>query len=252
LMSEVDAVWTALLPRLERAEQTRQAEITRSVEIEPALTARLADLATPVTQVSEALLADPLSLTGDARIGEIETRLTAVTADLDAVVAIRNDLRPRLDEIEKLIDQVALAEASAADARAQAASRISGLTTPDLPASAVALREQVARLKELAAARSWLRLASGLDAVAAAAGTALGTAQENERQAAAPLRLRDELRGRLHAYRAKAIAMGLAEDPRLTWLFTAARDVLWTAPCDVGAAVTAVDAYVHEITGRRR
>jgi hypothetical protein len=54
---------------------------------------------------------------------------------------------------------------------------------------------------------------------------------------------RDELRGRLEAYRAKAAARGRAEDERLAGLFTRAHDLLFTAPCDLRAATRAVHAY---------
>jgi hypothetical protein len=251
LMSQVDSVWSALLPRLDQAEQTRQETLARVAEIEPALAGRLTDLATPVSQLSEALLTDPLSLAGDTRLADIEARLAAVTADLDAVVALRNDLHPRLDAIDMLIRQVAVAEAAAAAARDRAASRVDGLPLPDVPANAAALRARSARLGELVAERAWLRLASEVEAVARAAQGALAEAKESERRAAAPLQLRDELRGRLHAYQSKAIAMGLAEDPGVTRLFAAARDLLWTAPCDLGAAVSAVDRYAQQIAGRR-
>src|SRR5690606_36346842 len=51
---------------------------------------------------------------------------------------------------------------------------------------------------------------------------------------------RAELRGRLEAYRAKAARLGKDEDERLAALYGAARDVLWTAPCDLRAATGAV------------
>lgn len=61
------------------------------------------------------------------------------------------------------------------------------------------------------------------------------------------LRRRDELRGLLHAYRAKAAASGLAEDASLEPSFEAAEALLWSAPCDLDAAAPLVDHYVRAV-----
>ena len=50
----------------------------------------------------------------------------------------------------------------------------------------------------------------------------------------------DELRGLLGAYKAKAARLGAAEDPGLAERYDQARDLLWTAPCDLAAAAAAV------------
>ncbi|WP_449065748.1 hypothetical protein [Planomonospora algeriensis] len=60
---------------------------------------------------------------------------------------------------------------------------------------------------------------------------------------------RDELRGRLEAFRAKAVRLGRAEDTRLDRLYRHARDLLWTAPCDLRRAAVAVTGYRRAIEG---
>ncbi|MCW2505773.1 MAG: hypothetical protein JWO79_4057, partial [Actinomycetia bacterium] len=60
---------------------------------------------------------------------------------------------------------------------------------------------------------------------------------------AAAVAERAELRGRLGAYRAKASRLGGAERPDLTDLADAAKSLLYTAPCDLAAARTAVERY---------
>ena len=71
--------------------------------------------------------------------------------------------------------------------------------------------------------RAWLRAAER-------AGAAL---DEAARRFQAPLTRRDELRGLLQAFRDKAASAGLAEHEALDPLYTAARDTLWSAPCDL-------------------
>jgi hypothetical protein len=61
--------------------------------------------------------------------------------------------------------------------------------------------------------------------------------------AAEPMALRQELRGRLDAYRAKAYSLGQGEDVHLDRLYRAAREVLYTAPCDLAGAERRLAAY---------
>src|SRR5262249_43118478 len=58
---------------------------------------------------------------------------------------------------------------------------------------------------------------------------------------------RDELRGLLDAYRAKAGRLGAAEDAALDASYRHAHDLLWTAPCDLAAASAAVTGYQQAV-----
>jgi hypothetical protein len=62
---------------------------------------------------------------------------------------------------------------------------------------------------------------------------------------------RRELRGRLDAYRAKAIATGRAEDLALDELYQSAASVLYQAPCDLEEAERSVAAYQNYLVRRR-
>jgi chromosome segregation ATPase len=61
--------------------------------------------------------------------------------------------------------------------------------------------------------------------------------------ASEPMAMRQELRGRLDAYRAKAHSLGRGEDAFLDRLYRAAQDVLYTAPCDLAASERRLAAY---------
>ena len=63
----------------------------------------------------------------------------------------------------------------------------------------------------------------------------------------AVLSQRDELRGLLGAYQAKAARLGAAEDPGLTECYDRAHGLLWTAPCDLAAAAGAVAGYQQAV-----
>jgi hypothetical protein len=62
-----------------------------------------------------------------------------------------------------------------------------------------------------------------------------------------PLDTRQELRGRLDALTAKALAKGKAEDPVLTDLATQARQVLYSSPTDLNLAIDLVRQYEQNL-----
>jgi hypothetical protein len=65
-----------------------------------------------------------------------------------------------------------------------------------------------------------------------------------------PLDRRQELRGRLDALAAKALAKGKAEDPVLTDLATQARQVLYSSPTDLNLAIDLVRQYEQALNQR--
>jgi len=71
--------------------------------------------------------------------------------------------------------------------------------------------------------------------------------RDAERTVVDVLGRREELRGLLGAYQAKAARLGAAEDPGLTERFDRARGLLWTAPCDLAAAADAVTGYQQAV-----
>ena len=104
-------------------------------------------------------------------------------------------------------------------------------------------------ITDRAAYEMWRRLADDLSTVEEEAQRALDRARELAATATDLLVRRDELRGRLSAFQAKAVAQGLAEDPGLTALYGTAHDLLFTAPCDLRAATRAVFAYSQGLAG---
>ena len=109
------------------------------------------------------------------------------------------------------------------------------------------LDSRLGGLAGLKAAGRWTRLDSELDLVGKLASAALRQCREAEQAAAGLLGRRDELRGLLDAYRAKAGRLGGAEDTVLDASYRQAHDLLWTAPCDLVAATAAVTGYQQAV-----
>jgi hypothetical protein len=110
-------------------------------------------------------------------------------------------------------------------------------------------------LRSLAAAGRWSQLAAELRRCESALAQATSQTDSAERAVASLLGHRNELRGLLDAYKAKAARLGSAEDPDLTARYERAYGLLWTAPCDLAAAADAVTAYqraILAVEGQRR
>ena len=119
------------------------------------------------------------------------------------------------------------------------------------PPSVSGLAARLAALDGLRAEGRWTRLDSELDLVERQATAVTKGCRDTEQQAVALLDQRDELRGRLDAYRARAAKLGGAEDAGLDARYDRARDLLWTAPCDLSAAADAVTGYQQAVLALR-
>ncbi len=114
---------------------------------------------------------------------------------------------------------------------------------------------RLAACEALRAAGRWTRLAAELDLIEKQAAEAVSQCRAVERHARALLDRRAELRGLLDAYQARAARLGGAEDTDLDARYARARELLWTAPCDLAAATAAVTGYqqaVLALSGRGR
>ena len=80
--------------------------------------------------------------------------------------------------------------------------------------------------------------AAAADAVRAALGCATGLADR-----------RSELAGRFAAYRAKALRLGVSDDPEVTALAAQVRGLLASPPTDLRALTPALVAYQQRVNG---
>jgi len=138
---------------------------------------------------------------------------------------------------------VEAAERAVVEAQARAEEKIAVPGLGPVPTATTVLRGRYKQLDDTAATKKWRKVAADLSTLEAAAREALTRAQEQRAVADGLIARRDELRGRIEAYRAKANASGLAEDESLAPLFEQAHSLLFTAPCDLRAATRAVHAY---------
>lgn len=193
-------------------------------------------------------LTDPLALADS--LADLEEAVVAAEAAARLAASARVELPARLADAEVTLTALDESIRLGADALAEARVKIAnpaGLLEPLDAVSLIdhgdrALRPWLARLTE-AATQNPRAAHAGLEAWRAVADGALDQARRVEAANQAPLAARNELRGRLEATAAKARARGLAERPAVLATYQAARELLWTAPCDLGDAAAAVEAY---------
>jgi hypothetical protein len=253
LVSEVAAVWTVIVPRL-GALETTIAELEASADA--ASTRRPNDLASArraIGDAEELARSDPLAVS-DEVLSTVATMVERASISLRASLAVHHELqgdlaaaRASVDECTRALDRARTAGAEVAAKIVLPAEEQSALgrlgTTLDELEGELAEASRLAGTRPADATRVLRTLvarATGLrdqiDELGASAGAAMAT--------------RDELRGRLDAYRAKAQALGRGEDLELDRLFVGARDVLYSAPCDLAEAEALVTAYQRSIAAQ--
>ncbi|MFG1922628.1 hypothetical protein [Cryptosporangium sp. NPDC048952] len=123
---------------------------------------------------------------------------------------------------------------------------VAKIAAPRLPADVVASDGLQRRLDALSR-MDVTALDSALPSLEEAVAEALNAVAERREFADGLLARREELRGRLDSYRAKAVRSGVSERPEVLAAYEAARGLLWTAPCDLAASTRAVVAYQQSL-----
>lgn len=254
--SAVEAVWTEIGGKLDAVtgELGRLRPLVAGLGDE--LAAAFADAEANLGSLRAAMNADPLALWHDGRadtsaadgLREQVARLATRIAELDR---LRTQAQGRIDALRAATAAARAARQDTVAAWRRAAERIAAL--PPLPPDIA--EPPLASLAALAAAGRWTRLRDELHRCEGELAASTAQTDYSERSVATALGRRDELRGLLGAYKAKAARLGVAEDPGLAARYDQARALLWTAPCDLTAAEAIVAGYQQAILaaeGRRR
>ncbi|RZU48506.1 hypothetical protein EV385_0223 [Krasilnikovia cinnamomea] len=256
LLAAMEAAFATVVDVATRAGQVWQRLLPRAAELAAAL-AGVRALADPDATLDEA----------DRRLGEVtaalatdplgcdENGLTAVQALIDRADAertsaaeLREALSRRLADARTLAGELAEAERAARAAADAVSGRFADADIAAVTGGDSDLVAGLAAIDALATAGHWSLLSPRLADWNRRARQRLAALRDAADHNRGLLATRNELRGRLDAYQAKAARRGLAEDPTLTPLTETARAALWTAPCDLSAARTAVAAYQDAVT----
>jgi hypothetical protein len=238
--------WSRLLPRLQAA----RSELVAADELASGLGERhvpeLDQVRSRLADLTVALAGDPLSVDPDA-IASVSTTLAAIHRDLDELARLRDTVVAHLEQARLLLADLEEAVEAAADSRAETALKIASPQMPNAPLLDPSFGRSLDRVTALAARSEWRAARRQLTEWTGAAKALLANAERIREACRAPIEQRDELRGRLDAYRAKANRLGLLEDTTLSVWYDEAHRALYTAPTDLVAAGDLVRRYQEGI-----
>ena len=247
-LARLHDAWSVHLPQLSEAREALDRARPRASELGANFAERWDETSRQLDAISESLLADPIAVDASrvraaiASVEELGRDLDAAGAQRAALAARIAAARPRLDEVGELVDL-------ACGLRREATTKIAGLSPPEPgPVDPTLVRDleridNAARERDFPAVSALLaRWETAVSELAARAEAVIATCR-------GALDERNELRGRLEAYRAKAGAVGRSERSQVAELFQRAEEVLYTAPTDLTAASGLVRACQDAVSG---
>src|SRR5207248_9280556 len=143
-----------------------------------------------------------LSRASQARLDRLTTQLGVLRERVGALLGVRDGYPRRIAELRALVEQLGVAEQRLAEAYARVAGRIADTGLPPAPHAAAVLQARLPGLEPLHREQRWAQLADAATGLERAATRARQHADELRDAADGLLARRDELRGRLEAYRA--------------------------------------------------
>ena len=258
VVSAAEHVWTEMAGRLDAigAELARVGPQAATLGDE-ALSGNLAAAQAKLARLRDTLNSDPLALWLQSGPGgggvdtsaadRLQERVADIVTRADELVRLQADAHQRIVDVTTAAAAARSAREDAVAAWQQAAGKIVAAALPPPPADLADVSARLADLGTLLAGGRLTRLGSELDLLDRELATVTAGFKDAERAAVSALARRDELRGLLGAYKAKAARLGGAEDAALAERYYRARDLLWTAPCDLAAAEAAVAGYQQAV-----
>jgi hypothetical protein len=253
--SAVEAVWAGVGAPLDAATE----ELARSQPLVAGLGdeigAAFRDAQAALDSLRAASNSDPLALWSGGHVDtsaadRLREQVGALTPRIAELDRLRGQARHKIVTLTAAVTAARADRQDAIAAWQRAAARVTPL--PPLPPDIA--EPPLASLGALTAGGQWSRLRAELDRCQAELAASAAQTDEVRETATAAVGRRDELRGLLGAYKAKAARLGAAEDDELAARYDQAYDLLWTAPCDLAAAESAVSGYQRAILatkGRR-
>ena len=247
LLTRVALVWGDCTERLEQIETQVSGLDTRVRGRGMRPTNQLRAMADEVAIARTLIREDPLSFSPDS-LEALEERLARARVTVDETVRAEEARALELDGADDAVHACAAAARACRDEFEVVAQRVvlrdaSRLALDTLANDVEALRTELERARQLDSEGA----AAAISRRAESVRIELGRLAAGERAWA---ERRDELRGLLRAYRAKADAVGLAEDLELDATYLETQNQLYSSPCDLETAEQALTEFRRAIQDR--
>ena len=238
----VGAAWSGLLPRIDGLQSALGGIDAVAESLRDSDRADIGSLRGRVRELATNLLGDPL-VVQEQDVAELQAAIQAVRDDCERVAALRNHIDDELDRTRAVLNAVEASVTECSEAQTEANRKIVRAELPALPHSDRSLNRQLNQITDLVARGQWRNVSRDMANLQVRAQTLLTEARRIAEESRVPIRARNELRGRLDAYRAKAQQIGRLEDTDTTRAYDRAHRVLYTAPTDLVTASELVERY---------
>ncbi len=242
VVAAVAIAWDTLAPRiaamrLALSEAREHAGALATESAQP-----IAGVEQRLQQVAETVLDDPLAVT-EQDVELVEAQLDAILVELTRAADLRDGIDAKVSQGHALMDELRVLEADATAAHKIVTSKIlePGIHVPTRWYDSTIAEWEV--VQNLIDDERWRAAATKLEVWNRRTRAAIEEARDFLAHARRPLEHRDQLRGRLDAYQAKAARLCLVEVPEVSAAYRPARDALYTAPTDLAGAADLVRDY---------
>jgi hypothetical protein len=242
VVAAIGKAWETFTPRLHGARETLDgnAELASALgEREP----RELDLARRrLSKLTDALSKNPLSVSaGD--IEPLEASLQSIRRDLSSLEEVRHEITQLLGDAHNLLEELRRTARDGREASQEVLIKIAAPTVPEPLSLDSTLEAQLEDVAEISRSGAWREARAALEQWTTRVRSLLEDARRIAVENRAPIETRNQLRGLLDAYQAKARRLGLIEDLELSGMFDEARAVLYTAPSDLARAAELLRCY---------
>jgi hypothetical protein len=243
----ISAAWDELIPKLDTARQLLSECTALADDLGEASRDDLSSVAREIGELGRAVTSDPLSVEA-GRVEAAVTSLEAIRDDLSGVAELKRRFDGRMLEARDLVERLRAAVAAAQAAEAELRLKISDAAPVPVVGPPSWLENELAQIAELSCGGDWRAARQALESWTASLESALDQADQALAANRAPIEARNQLRALLEAYQVKAKRLGVLETPAVAELLAAAREALYTAPTDLGAAAQLVRGYQQALS----
>jgi hypothetical protein len=249
----VDEAWLRLEPKLDHAEAETLALQSLATSLRIDSCTELYTVRQKIASLRHNLDSDPLGVSADFE-AEIQPLIAGVRTTLDRLVQQQKQIQAGFAVAHTLLQRLVELNHQAAAALSESQEKVvdhSTLKMPLAPSQIEAVSQWLTRLESKFAEASLLNpIGVGLENWTAKVKEYIATEEQAYAANQAPLELRRELRGRLDALKAKALARGLVEDSLLSELAAKAKQLLYTRPTPLDQASAWVSEYEKRLNSQ--
>ncbi|PZV08781.1 MAG: hypothetical protein DCF22_19625 [Leptolyngbya sp.] len=248
----IDVAWSRLEPILCQVEAEIQALQQQANALGVKDLTNLKVVQQTIASLRDQVTTDPLGVKDEFE-QQIQPLIERVKDSLNQVLQQHNQIQDELAIAHALLQNLTELNQQTHTAYAESLEKVtdhSGLQPPLSADHLDALCQWLSRLETRFAEGLVNPIQVGLENWTAKVKAAIAIEQCAVTANRHPLETRRELRGRLEALKAKALARGRAEDPMLAALSIQAKQLLYTRPTDLAKAIELVTQYEKHLNNR--